>query len=183
MTYLRTDDGKNKILQRGCLDIEVKKHLPTWTRLASGMLKSRVAGEDLVGECLLKILENQKSKAEELACEGRLQYYVNRAIYLMAIEPRGRYAVKYKKYQRNWRHDVDVTRIQKDEPWLGSRLDNEYLDAYIAMMPRIEAVALRLYMMKDFKYADVAAKTGVPIKVLYKLVEQGINRIKRNVEP
>lgn len=170
-------------MQDACLDIEVRIHLPSWNKLAAGILKNKVAGEDLVAECLLKILENQKSKAEELACEGKLKYYVNRAIYLMAIEPRGRYAIKYKRYQQNWKHEIDVNRVEREEPWLGSRLDNEYLDAYIAMMPRIEAVALRLYMMKDFKYSDVSEKTGVPIKVLYKLVEQGINRIRKNVEP
>jgi DNA-directed RNA polymerase specialized sigma24 family protein len=71
---------------------------------------------------------------------------------------------------------------ERESPWMGSRLDNEYLDAYIQLMPQIDAVILRLYMLDDFSYQKVSDETGIPIKDLYKLVEQAINKIKRNVE-
>jgi DNA-directed RNA polymerase specialized sigma24 family protein len=164
------------------LDIELEKHYPTWRRFARGLTRDTVKGDDLLAETLLKILENQREKAEALADEGKLFYYVNRALYLMHIDPSGRFGVKYGKFSRNWETLSEKHLLEPVTPWLGSRLDNEYIDAYINLMPQLDAVVLRLYMLDDFSYKDASKATGIPVKQLYKLVENAITKIKKNVQ-
>jgi DNA-directed RNA polymerase specialized sigma24 family protein len=165
-----------------CLDIQLKQHMNTWKSFAIGLMKSRVKGEDLLSEVLLKIIDNQRIKATELACEEKLFWYVNKALWRGARNETSSFAIKYTRYARNW-SDTSTKHEEEREPsWNGSRLDNEYLDAYIQLMPQIDAIVLRLYMLDDFSYQKVSDETGIPIRDLYKLVERAINKIKRNVE-
>lgn len=165
-----------------CLDIELKQHMNTWKSYAIGLMRDRVKGEDLLGEILLKILDNQKTKAEQLACEKKLFWYVNKALWRGAINQSSSFAIKYTRYAKNWSDMSIKHEEEKDAPWLGSRIDNEYLDAYIQLMPQIDSVVLRLYMLDDFSYQKVSDETGIPVKDLYKLVERAINKIRKNVE-
>ena len=167
---------------KSCLDIQLTQHMNTWRSYAIGLMKDRVKGEDLLSETLLKVLDNQREKAEHLACEEKLFWYVNKALWRGAINQSSSFAVKYTKYARNWADMSTKHEDERDAPWLGSRLDNEYLDAYIQLMPQIDAVVLRLYMMDDFSYHQVSKETDIPVKDLYKLVERAINKIKKNVE-
>jgi RNA polymerase sigma factor (sigma-70 family) len=163
------------------LEAEIKRMYPTWRRYARGLIGSQAKGDDCLNETLLKLLENQREKAEELAKLGTLEFYVNRALYLMATDSSSRYHVKYSKFGRKW--DCESTR-HLGEPvpvWMGSRVDNEYLDAYISLMPELDAVVLRLYMFEDFSYKEASRVTGIPVKELYRLVENAINKIKKNV--
>ena len=167
---------------KNSLDIELERHYPTWRKFARGLTRDAVRGDDLLSETILKILENQREKAEQLAKEEKLFYYVNRALYLMHIDPSGRFGVKYGKFSRNWETLSEKNLEEPIAPWLGSRLDNEYLDAYIQLMPELDAVILRLYTFEDFSYKEASKATGIPVKQLYKLVENAIGKIKRNVQ-
>lgn len=167
---------------KSCLDIQLEQHMNTWKSYAIGLMKDRIKGEDLLSETLLKVLDNQRHKAEVLACEEKLFWYVNKALWRGAINQSSSFAVKYTKYAKQWSDMSTKHEEERDAPWLGSRLDNEYLDAYIQLMPQIDAVVLRLYMMDDFSYQKVSDETGIPVKDLYKLVERAINKIKKNVE-
>jgi DNA-directed RNA polymerase specialized sigma24 family protein len=163
------------------LDREINRMYPTWRKYASGLLGSQVRGDDCLNETLLKLLENQRAKAEELAKAGTLEFYVNRALFLMATDSTSRYHVKYSKFGKRW-DDHSERHLGEPVPvWMGSRIDNEYLDAYISLMPELDATILRLYMLDDFSYKEASKKTGIPIKELYRLVESAINKIKRNV--
>ncbi len=165
---------------KNCLDIQLEKHYKTWLRFARGLVKNNVNGQDLLGEVLLNILSKQKAKAEQLACEEKLFWYVNKAIYLTARNSTSRYSIQYTRYANNWNENSNKHNEEREEVWLGSRLDNEYLDAYISLMPQLDAIVLRLYMLEDFDYNEVSERTGIPVKDLYKLVENAINKIRRN---
>jgi DNA-directed RNA polymerase specialized sigma24 family protein len=169
-------------VEKNKLDTELAANYPRWTKLARGLMRDRAKGDDLLAETLLKILENQRDKAEALAAEGKLSYYVDRSLYLMAIDPTSRFGVKYGKFSRGWSEFSEKHLDEPNAPWLGSRLDNEYIDAYINLMPQLDAVVLRLYILDDFSYKEASKATGIPIKTLYKLVENAINKIKRNVQ-
>ena len=163
------------------LNTELERHMNQWRSHARGLMRDEVKGDDLLAETLLKIMENQQSKAEQIASEGNLYAYVNRAMYLMACDYSSRYHVKYRKFELIW-NDQSMEHIEEPETtWIGSRLDNEYLDAYIALMPEMEAIMLRLYMMDDFSYKELSKKTKIPVKDLYKIVEMAINKLRRNV--
>ena len=169
------------MLQETALNNAIRTHYKQWQTYAHKLTGDKVRGDDVLSETLLKILENQKAKAAQLAVDGTLVYYVNRALFLMAIDKTSRYGTKYKKYTVNWCDTIPIDAIEPDAPWLGARIDNEYIDAYIAIMPEIESIMLRLYAMPDFSYAHVSSSTGIPIKDLYKIVETAINKIRRNV--
>ena len=166
-----------------CIDIEVETHYKTWLRFARGLVKNTVNGQDLLGEVLLNVISKQRAKAEQLACEQKLFWYVNKAIYLTARNSTSRYSIQYTRYAKNWNENSNRHNEEPEEVWLGSRLDNEYLDAYISIMPQLDAIILRLYMLEDFDYKEVSERTGIPVKELYKLVENAINKIRRNAKP
>jgi RNA polymerase sigma factor (sigma-70 family) len=163
-----------------CLEKELEKHYKTWLRFSRGLVKSDVNGQDLLGEVLLNVISKQRAKMEQLACEEKLFWYVNRALYLTARNSTSRYSIQYTRYAKQWNENSNKHNEEKDEVWLGSRLDNEYLDAYISIMPQLDAIVLRLYMLEDFDYKETSKQTGIPVKELYKLVENAINKIKRN---
>ena len=165
------------------MDIQIEEHYKTWLRFACGLVKNSVNGQDLLGEVLLNIVSKQKAKAEQLACEEKLFWYVNRALYLTARNSTSRYSIQYKRYSNNWNENSNRHNEEPEEVWLGSRLDNEYLDAYISMMPQLDAIILRLYMLEGFDYKEVSKQTEIPVKELYKLVENAINKIRRNAKP
>jgi RNA polymerase sigma factor (sigma-70 family) len=164
-----------------CLEIAVQESMPAWRRFAYTLTRDETNAKDLVSETLLKILENQRDKAEELACENRLLSYVHRAIYFMAIDDSSRYGMKYMQYADRWSDYDNAFDFERDEPWLGSRLDNELLDTYIQLMPERDAILLRLYMLDGFDYKDVSDKTNIPIKRLYKYISNAIKKIRKDV--
>jgi DNA-directed RNA polymerase specialized sigma24 family protein len=157
----------------------IAKHYAEWKSHAIGLLKNADAGEELLSEVMLYLLDRHRDTLERLAAEGKLLWYVNRSIYNMATDKSSRYHMVHTRYQRMW--DADVESIpERDAPWLGSRIDNEYLDAYISLMPEIDKTIIRIYMMADFDYKDVSQHTKIPVKTLYKLVENAINKLKSN---
>jgi RNA polymerase sigma factor (sigma-70 family) len=163
------------------LDKSLTELMPVWRRFARGLVKSSVNGDDLLQETLLKCMENQGAKMHQLAESGHLFTYVNRCLYTMAIDSSSRYGMKYRKFATGWDTFSTQHEREPEQPWLGSRIDNEYLDAYISLMPDIDAIMLRLYIMDDFSYQKVSEHTGIPIKYLYKRVEKAIKKIRTNV--
>jgi len=144
-------------------------------------MKNTTKGDDLLSETLLKVLENQRQMAEQMAVTGKLLWYVNKSLYNNYKDMSSRYNVKYTKYSVRWDDNSQRHNEFKEQPWLGSRIDNEYLDSYIMLMPEIDAVMLRLYILDGFSYKEVSDKTGIPVKHLYRLVENAIKKIKNNV--
>ncbi len=164
------------------LDLEVAKRYAHWRKLAIGLERDVVRGEDLLSETLLKIFDRHREAALDVARRGKLDEYVRRSMYLMKIGKYTKYAIKYKRFALMWSCEVSADNIEPEVPFMGARLDNEYVDAYISMMPELDATVLRLYAMPDFKYDVVAAETGIPKVVLYKLVEKAIKKIRDNVQ-
>lgn len=168
--------------QREILETLVNRHLAQWRENAIRLERDVVRGEDLLSETLLKIFDKHRAQAEEVASRGKLYEYVNRSLYLMKIGKHTKYAQTYKRFAAQWSTEADVSNMEPEKAWIGARIDNEYVDAYISMMPELDAVVLRLYAMQDFKYDVVAKETGIPKKALYKLVENAIKKIRDNVQ-
>jgi hypothetical protein len=98
----------------------------------------------------------------------------------MAITKNSAYN-KTRVFSLHWDAEHSITDL-KEDTWLGSRLDTEYIDAYTALMGEAEAIILRLYSQPGFSYRKVSADTGIEVKDLYKLVELAINKIRKNVK-
>ena len=161
------------------MDIEIAQHFNQWKKFAIGLKKNKIAGEDLLQEVLTTMIENQREKMIELACQQKLFWYVNKAIYRNAFNTSSSFSIKYERFKKNWSDDTDVYTIKSDDVWLGSRIDNEQVDAYIQMMSPIDSVILRLYAFKDFDYQDVSRHTGIPVVKLYKMVESATKKIRK----
>ena len=171
-----------KVQQRDELDNEVAKRYAHWRKLAIGLERDVVRGEDLLSETLLKIFDRHRDAALDVTRRGKLDEYVRRSMYLMKIGKYTKFAIKYKRFATMWSCEVNTDVIEPEPPFIGARLDNEYIDAYISLMPELDAVILRLYAMPDFKYDNVAKETGIPKRTLYKLVESAIKKIRENVQ-
>lgn len=167
------------LLHQNCLDIEISQHFNQWKKFAIGLKKNNIAGEDLLQEVLVKLLENQRPKLEELACQKKLFWYVNKALYRTAFNSSSSYSIKYERFKNKWSDDTDVYSMKSSDVWFGSRLDNEQLDALIQMMSPIDSVILRLYAFKDFDYTHTSEHTGIPVDRLYKMVESAIKKIRK----
>ncbi len=167
---------------REILESLVNTHFAQWRENAIRLERDVVRGEDLLSETLLKIFEKHRAQAEEVAIRGKLYEYVNRSIYLMKIGKHTKYAQRYRKFAALWSTEADVSNMEPETPWIGARIDNEYLDAYIQLMPELDAVILRLYAMDDFKYDVVSKETGIPKRALYKMVENAVKKIRDNVQ-
>jgi len=170
------------VQHRDELELEVAKRYSHWRKMAIGLERDVVRGEDLLSETLLKIFDRHRDAALDVAKRGKLDEYVRRSMYLMKIGKYTKFAIKYKRFASMWSCEVSADNIEPEVPFIGARLDNEYVDAYISMMPELDATVLRLYAMPDFKYDVVAAETGIPKLVLYKLVEKAIKKIRDNVQ-
>lgn len=168
--------------RRDELELEVAKRYSHWRKLAIGLERDIVRGEDLLSETLLKIFDRHRDAALDVAKRGKLDEYVRRSMYLMKIGKYTKFAIKYKRFASMWSCEVSADEIEPEVPFIGARLDNEYIDAYITLMPELDATVLRLYAMPDFKYDVVADETGIPKRVLYKLVEKAIKKIRENVQ-
>lgn len=167
---------------RELLNTLVNRHFAQWRENAIRLERDTVRGEDLLSETLLKIFDKHRAQAEEVASRGKLYEYVNRSLYIMKIGKHTKYAQVYKRFAAQWSTESDVSNMEPETTWLGARIDNEYIDAYISLMPELDAIVLRLYAMPDFKYDVVAKETGIPKKALYKLVENAIKKIRDNVQ-
>lgn len=167
--------------KKDCLNEAINEHYALWTGYARSIVRCPIRAMDCVQETLLKILENQKEKAQVLACKGELKYYVCKAVFRMAIDDSSKYGIKYRRFDQNWAADSTEFEKERDAPWLGSRLDNEYLDSYIQLMPEREAILLRLYILDGFSYDDVSDATGIPKNKLYQYIHNAINKIRSNV--
>jgi DNA-directed RNA polymerase specialized sigma24 family protein len=99
----------------------------------------------------------------------------------MAIDDSSRFGMKYIQFAQKWNENDNAFDIEPEEPWLGSRLDNEFLDAYIQLMPEREAILLRLYMLDEFDYKDLSDKTNIPIKRLYKYIQNALKKLRTDV--
>lgn len=160
---------------------EINKYYSVWRSHAKGLAQGDpVKGDDLLAETMLKLLETARPTAERLAEEGKLYWYVNRCLYFMAITKNSAYN-KNRRYSITWDSDYTITDLT-DETWIGARLDTEYIDAYTALMSEAEAIILRLYSQPGFSYRVVSAETGIKVKDLYKLVENALNKIRKNVK-
>ena len=160
---------------------EINKHYPVWRSHAKGLAGGDpVKGDDLLSETMLKLLDTARPTAERLAEEGKLYWYFNRCLYFMAITKNSAYN-KTRRFSQMWDAEKTIADL-KDETWIGSRLDTEYIDAYTALMGEAEAIILRLYSQPGFSYRKVSIDTGIEVKDLYKLVEIALNKIRKNVK-
>ena len=165
-----------------CVNQRVNQYYQKWYRHCVGLTRGdHVKAGDLLHEVLARILDRDSEQLTALACRDTFYYYVNRALWLSWYGKGGDYHSKFRKFEQMCvDHDFDHNR--PDETFIGSRLDNEYIDGYLMRLNEHDAILLRLYSLPDFNYDQLAADTGLDKKYLTAAVYLALRRIRKIIK-
>jgi len=110
-------------------------------------------------------MDRPQQDIEDIVCRGKVEAYVNRALWLSWHSARSDYAIKYRKYYE-LHVEKQVDDSKQDETWIGAFIDGEYLYNAIGRLNEFDAILLRLYSKPDFDYKELSAETGIPYNYL-----------------
>jgi DNA-directed RNA polymerase specialized sigma24 family protein len=114
-------------------------------------------------------------------CGGKVEAYINRALWLSWHSNRSDYAVKYRKYYE-LHSDKELDESKQDETWIGAFIDGEYLYSAIGRLNEYDSIILRLYSKPDFDYQELSKETGIPYSYLRTSIHRALKRIREYVE-
>ncbi len=126
-------------------------------------------------------MDRPAQDVEDIVCGGKIEQYVNRALWLSWHSNRSDYAVKYRKYYE-LHADNQVEDSKQDETWIGAFIDGEYLYSAIGRLNEYDAILLRLYSKPDFDYKELSAETGIPYAYLRTSIHRALKRIRDYVK-
>lgn len=126
-------------------------------------------------------MDRPAQDVEDIVCGGKIEAYINRALWLSWHSNRSDYAVKYRKYYE-LHSDKELDESKQDETWLGAFIDGEYLYSAIGRLNEYDSIILRLYSKPDFDYKELSTQTGIPYSYLRTSIHRALKRIKEYVE-
>lgn len=126
-------------------------------------------------------MDRPAQDVEDIVCGGKIEAYINRALWLSWHSNRSDYAVKYRKYYE-LHSDKGLDESKQDETWLGAFIDGEYLYSAIGRLNEYDSIILRLYSKPDFDYKELSAQTGIPYSYLRTSIHRALKRIREYVE-
>jgi len=164
-----------------CVSHEISRYYDAWKKKAVGITRDKNKADDLLHTVIARLLDRADDEITQRACNGKLNAYVCRAMWLSYHSNTSDYHVLFRKYQQ--RIDAgDVDDQKSDDVFDGPRIDGEYLYSYILRMNEHDAILLRLYSQPDFSYHELSKHTGIPVMYLYKAVNNALNRIRKNAK-
>lgn len=152
-----------------------------WLSKATGLAHDKIKGSDLLHEVLARLMDRPEQDVKEIVCGGKIEAYVNRALWLSWHSARSDYAIKYRKYYE-LHTEKQVEDIKQDETWLGAFIDGEYLYSAIGRLNEFDAILLRLYSKPDFDYKELSEQTGIPYAYLRTSIHRALKRIREYVK-
>jgi len=126
-------------------------------------------------------MDRPEQDVEDIVCAGKVEQYVNRALWLSWHSNRSDYAIKYRKYY-DLHTEKGVEDSKQDETWIGAFVDGEYLYSAIGRMHEFDAILLRLYSKPDFNYKELSSTTGIPYPYLRTSIHRALKKIREHVE-
>lgn len=164
-----------------CVSYEISRYYDAWKKKALGITRDKIKADDLLHTVITRLLDRPDDEITQRACNGKLNAYVCRAMWLSWHSNTSDYHVLFRKYQSRV-DDGDVDDQKSDDVFDGPRIDGEYLYSYILRMNEHDAILLRLYSQPDFSYQKLSHDTGIPVVYLYKAVNKALNRIRKNAK-
>jgi RNA polymerase sigma factor (sigma-70 family) len=152
-----------------------------WLTKARGLTRDNTKASDLVHEVIARLLDRPAQDVTDIVCGGKINSYINRALWLSWHSTTSDYAVKYRKYEQMIA-ESDVNHQKQDETWIGAFIDGEYLFNAIDRLNEHDAILLRLYAKPDFNYKELSEQTGIPYAYLRKAIHKAIKRIREYVQ-
>jgi DNA-directed RNA polymerase specialized sigma24 family protein len=126
-------------------------------------------------------MDRPEQDVKEIVCGGKVEQYVNRALWLSWHSNRSDYAVKYRKYYE-LHTEREVADTKQDETWIGAFIDGEYLYSAIGRLNEYDSILLRLYSKPDFDYKELSRETGIPYNYLRTSIHRALKRIREYVK-
>ena len=164
-----------------CVSYNISKHYDRWLNKAIGLSHDKNKASDLLHEVLARLMDRPEQDVVDICCGGKIEPYINRALWLSWHSNRSDYAIKYRKY-----YDVVVDKqmedAKQDETWIGAFIDGEYLYSAIGRLNEFDAILLRLYSKPDFDYKELSAQTGIPYAYLRTSIHRALKRIREYVK-
>ena len=164
-----------------CVNSNISKHYAEWLNKATGLSHDKNKAADLLHEVLARLMDRPEQDVEDICCGGKIEAYINRAIWLSWHSSRSDYAVKYRKYY-DLHTESKTDDTKQDETWIGAFIDGEYLYSAIGRLNEFDAILLRLYSKPDFDYKELSAQTGIPYAYLRTSIHRALKRIREYVK-
>jgi DNA-directed RNA polymerase specialized sigma24 family protein len=164
-----------------CVSYNISKHYNSWLNKAIGLAHCKNKGSDLLHEVLARLMDRPEQDVEDIVCRGKVEAYINRALWLSWHSNRSDYAMKYRKYYE-LHTEKEIADTKQDETWIGAFIDGEYLYNAIGRMNEFDAILLRLYSKPDFDYKTLSKETGIPYAYLRTSIHRALKRIREYVK-
>jgi DNA-directed RNA polymerase specialized sigma24 family protein len=164
-----------------CVTYNISKHYDEWLNKAKGLSHDKSRASDLLHEVLARLMDRPEQDVEDICCGGKIEQYINRALWLSWHSNRSDYAVKYRKYEQLIT-ESEVDQQRQDETWIGAFIDGEYIYSAIGRLNEFDAILLRLYSKPDFDYKELSAQTGIPYAYLRTSIHRALKRIREYVK-
>ena len=164
-----------------CINWEITKYYNAWLSKAQRLTKSKDKGSDLLHIVIERLLNRPEEDIVDRACNGKLNSYVTRAIWVSWHSSSSDYHRVYRGKQV-LNTPVEQLANMTDDVFMGAAIDGEYVFNYLSRVNEHDAVLLRLYAQPDFDYSTISRETGIPVRYLYKAVEKALNRIRKHVK-
>lgn len=164
-----------------CISVNISKHYNAWLDKATRLAHDKTKGSDLLHEVLARLMDRPEQDIKDIVCRGKVEAYINRAIWLSWHSARSDYAIKYRKYYE-MHVDRQVADTKQDETWIGAFIDGEYLYSAIGRMNEFDAILLRLYSKPDFDYKELSVTTGIPYPYLRTSIHRALKKIREYVK-
>ena len=164
-----------------CISSNISRYYEAWLDKATRLAHDKNKGSDLLHEVLARLMDRPEQDIKDIVCRGKVEAYINRAIWLSWHSNRSDYAIKYRKYY-DLHVDKHVEDTKQDETWIGAFVDGEYLYSAIGRMHEFDAILLRLYSKPDFDYKELSVTTGIPYPYLRTSIHRALKKIREYVK-
>lgn len=156
------------------------QYYPYWMGTALKIARNRDEASDLLHEVLSQVLTNPK--CESLCESGDIKQYVSSSIVKSYYSSTSQFHILHRQFARVCTElNGSTIADSSEDTWLGARLDNEQLDIVISRLPDLERDIFLLYVFDDFDAQEVSNETGIPVKVIYRLINYSKTKIKKYV--
>ena len=164
-----------------CVSNNISRYYDAWLDKATRLAHDKNKGSDLLHEVLSRLMDRPEQDIEDIVCRGKVEAYINRALWLSWHSARSDYAIKYRKYYE-LHIEKQIEDTKQDETWIGAFIDGEYLYNAIGRLNEFDAILLRLYSKPDFDYKELSKETGIPYSYLRTAIHRALKRIREYVK-
>jgi len=160
---------------------EIEKHYKEWQKLCHELLPAhKDLADDLLHDTLMKIIEADQDKLEDIIQRGKIHAYVTSALRLAAYSSNSSFNYSFMKFARmaeelNGDIPDDLSSV------IAQRIGKEQLDIYISRLPFFERELLFLYALDGFSYGQLSKETGIPKPYLYQTIKNAKKILRKSI--